>query len=475
MGTHLRLSIVILFIALAGLLVAPRPAQAQWPPFVFRLTPTFAEGRITYDVLFVKQFEGALTDITIKVPLPAGTRYLSSITQANTVASFDGREVTFFSAVLDRNAIRVASFTVEPTDPAQTVFTTQPWLSWKGDMPGDFLANEVTIDISKPVLDWSRPLQSWLRLEATAITGGNVLTYTLYPTNAVTRMWDATIKLPLPAQTTFITAEPSHPFVASFDGREVTFFASELSKDDIERPLQVVVSTQAVTTPLAVTHAWATWRNVGPAVGRTIPEQQDTRTGDIVVQPGGGQWLVADVIGDVPFAGYDVTSLAITNRAETLDVDYFIVGDISGLPLVFLLNINTDCAGQPEYQAIYNQDANSSQFRAWDAIENKWGGALPLGVTNSGPHWVTLSIQKALFAEPQHSQDFCVQGLVQNRDTTYSTPLPGDNIPNAANGTPAHYRALSVQPQATGSLDLPENPAPLEGVPDYAQAYPAAP
>ncbi len=445
----LKLLVITLLVGGPALLAAPNPAQAQWPPFIFRLTPSPSEdGQITYNILFVKRFDGNLNDVTINIPLPAGTRYVSSHAQANTAVNFDGREVSFFTAVLDRNAIRVASFTVEATDPEQTTFITQPWLSWKGDLPGDYLAKEATVDITAERLEWRRPPRSRLQLEATAVTAGEMLTYTLFTDNTRGRMWDVDIKLPLPPGSALIRAEPGHPFVPSFDGREVTFFASELPAETIVEPLQVLLSTGAVTTPLAVTHAWGGWKNVSRAVGRTIALQADTRTGDIVAQPGAGQWLVADPIGDVPFAGYDVTSLAVTNNQQTLDFTYYVVGNVAAAPLIFALNINTDCAGRPEYQAVYNQINKNTLFRAWNFTENKWGKKQPLAVLNPGPHQVILSVDKSLFTEPQHSQDFCVRGVAQNRDDSFSTRLPNEVVPNVNKPRFTRFQAMPPQPAA---------------------------
>jgi len=470
MKFRLNLYVISLLAGALSLLTPPGLAQGQqWPPFTFRLTPTYANGQITYDVLFVKQFDGNLTDIDIKIPLPEGTRFVSSNTQVNTAASFDGREVTFFTAVLDRNAIRVASFTVEPTDSAQTVFTTQPWLSWKGDQPGDFLADEVALDISQTPLAWSRPPRSRVQLEATAVSAGGVLTYTLQPDNVAGRMWDVAVKLPLPAGSALLAAEPAHPFVVDFDGREVTFFAAELPAEAEVEPLQVIVSTGGITTPLAVSHGWATWKNVGRAVGNTIPLQEDTRTGDIVAQPGASQWLVADSIGDVPFPNYDVTSLAISHNPQTLEISYFVVGDVSDAPLVFVANFNTDCADRPEYQAIYNHTNGQAQFRAWNAAEEKWEPGQPITAANPGPHWVMLSLDKALFAEPQHSQDFCVQGVVQNQDASFSTRLPGEVIPNANEPRFSRFQAppvgvtaetAAITPTQVITAPVSEPPAP---------------
>jgi hypothetical protein len=123
-----------------------------------------------------------------------------------------------------------------------------------------------------------------LLLEASAVVADDVITYSLFPFNCGLRMWDMTVKLPLPEGTEFISAEGSGPFAASFDGREVSFKAVELPERE-RYTLQAKVSTAGVSEPAVVTHAWAQWRNVGFGVGRIQPPKTDIRTGDIVVQP----------------------------------------------------------------------------------------------------------------------------------------------------------------------------------------------
>jgi hypothetical protein len=111
----------------------PERAYAEWPPFKFRLKPSHNNGHITYQVNFTSEVDGLMNDIILKIPLPAGTRFVEAGAEPSIQVDFDGSEVTFFTAAAQR--IREAYFTVEVTDPTTTVFTTHAWLAWKGNTP----------------------------------------------------------------------------------------------------------------------------------------------------------------------------------------------------------------------------------------------------------------------------------------------------------------------------------------------------
>lgn len=147
----LVLSIIfVLFILLMLLLMlipAPERAYTQWPPFRFRLTPSYENGRIIYGLRFSNRVDWSMTGVTIKIPLPEGTRFVEASAQPGVSVDVDGTEVTFFSYAVGR-PIRDASFVVEVTDPEASVFTTHASISWQGDHAGDYLTEEVIFDIS---------------------------------------------------------------------------------------------------------------------------------------------------------------------------------------------------------------------------------------------------------------------------------------------------------------------------------------
>lgn len=452
--------VILLFISLPG------SVEARWPPFTFRLTPTHHEGQITYDIWFVDRLDGVFTDLTIKVPVPEGTRYVKGSAQATTEVRFDGEEVTFFSAFLDRRSIRVASFTVEITDPEQTVFTTQPWLSWEGDLPGDYLANEVSIDISEPPpLDWTAPPRSRFHLEAKAVVMDDVITYEIYPINWRGRIWDADIKLPLPPGTTLLNVETSYPFVDSFDGREVTFFASELEFAYEVEPLRVQVSTLGVEDPIVVTHVWAGWKNVGRAVTRRQPLHEDTRTGDMVVQPHATQWVMPDDIGDTPFGNYDLATVAIEKGEDAFDFIFYTVDSIGpvGEPLIFIFYINNDCRGGLDYQAVYTHYDGHSWFQGWNDQKRGWNDPQPIEAVNPGPRLIRLRVPFALFQARSDTQEFCGVGRAQNLLDVYSRPLPDETAPTRQIWEVSRYKAALFE-----EIPLPSIPTTLQPVPTPA-------
>ena len=143
-------------ILLFSLTLMPEPAQAQWPPLKFRLSSVYADGNITYTLNLSKKFDGPMADLLIKIPLPPGTRFLEAGGPTGTDATFDGAEVTFFTPTLHK-PLKDAYFIVAVDDPARTEFSTHAWLSWKGDIAGDFLTRPHTIDITRTPLLWEKP------------------------------------------------------------------------------------------------------------------------------------------------------------------------------------------------------------------------------------------------------------------------------------------------------------------------------
>jgi hypothetical protein len=61
---------------LLSLIPSPKPALAQWPPFNFRLNPVYENGKIKYQLKFFSRVDWPLDHLTIKVPLPEGTRFV---------------------------------------------------------------------------------------------------------------------------------------------------------------------------------------------------------------------------------------------------------------------------------------------------------------------------------------------------------------------------------------------------------------
>jgi len=437
MMTHYK-TILAIFITLLTLpWLSPGPAQAQWPPFRLVLDPSFDNGKITYNLTFINRAEWAMTDVIIKVPLPEGTRFLEAGASSLTDVNFDGSEVTFTTSVFHR-PLRDIFFVVEVTDPAQATFTTRPWVSWKGEQPGDYLDREVSIDITKPSLIWDRPSGSSLELEARATVADNIVTYLIYTKNDNwQRMWDLKINVPLPAGATFLEAQAPHPFTSSFDGKEVSFFAIEMARDIWSGPLQIKLSTQKATAPFLVTHAWATWKNSSRAVGQRFPLQEDTRTGNLVIQPHAVEQVVADPIGDVPFSSYDLTAVAVEEEPTDLKIIFYTAGLIgpADAALEYLLYLDTDCnsdTGQyrnpigAEYAVNYKHDKQRSTIRTFDNAKQSWTNFTDLKSVAGGKMiviWVPYNMI-------ENSTQFCWRGQSGLLTDAYESGPTSDRVIN---------------------------------------------
>jgi hypothetical protein len=217
-------------VLLLSLILSPKPAQAKWPPFDFRLSPVHENGTIKYNIKLSSQVESPLANLMIKIPLPKGTRFVAVDTQPTISSIFDGAEVSFATSLLDPPLIDTF-FVVEAVDPEQTVFETHAWIAWQGEQPGNYLTPNISFDINRQPLNWDEPSNPRLLLKASAAVTEGIVTYSIYLTNVGgLRMWDLNVKVPIPAGTTFLAAETPPKFTSNFDGREVSFFISELER-----------------------------------------------------------------------------------------------------------------------------------------------------------------------------------------------------------------------------------------------------
>lgn len=435
--------IIALLICLLMLAIPSQSSYAQWPPFRFNLTPSYQDGKITYTLDFLDQTGGSMRDVVINIPIPEGTSYLEGTAQASTSVTFDGKEVSFVTYMLSQNRIRTASFTVEITDPSRTEFTTHAWISWKGEVSGDFLTDEVSVDTTKEQkpLSWNRPPNSNLFLEMGAKVTDDIVTYTIQAENtrggSSLRMWDVKINVPIPADTTFLSADATAPFVATFDGREVSFSAIELAVNEEVAPLSFKVSTKDATEPFLVTHAWASWKNSGRGVIRNLVSQDEVQTGDVIVQLNSAQQTESDPVGDVPFASYDLTSVALQRKDNTLEASLFTAGPLcpADAPLQFQLFIDTDCnsgtgrstAGLGvEYQVVYNVEEGKPKVRAWDAEKENWSRYQTVeGGFPAGSQTVNMLIP---YNFSEGGDQLCWTARARYIDNSYELSLPVDNV-----------------------------------------------
>lgn len=438
-----KFSLVISMALLLILIVVPQSVYARWPPFKYTLTPRYENGKIIYNLQFLKRVKWPLTQVTFKIPLPEGTRYVESNAQPTTSVSFDGVEVTFFSSVLHED-IEVASFVVEVTDPTKNIFTARTWISWEGEEPGSLWAEDVSIDIRKPLLDWADPSASSLQLEAVATVTDDIIIYSIYPKNvrdnARVRMQDVEINVSIPEGTTYLSAEASSPFAANFNGQEVSFTALELERWAEVGPLNVKVSAKEATAPFIATHAWASWKNTGRRVGTSVVPQEETTTGSIIVQPHVSQWVVSDLVGDVPFSNYDLTSLALQDDGTAVGINFYLAGS-SGpvdVPLSFYFLVNSDCRTDTgaltearlgaEYRVKFKTDYHQADIDSWDGSARSWvriGKGTVTAENSPGGKVLTIALPYNLIG---NNRQFCWVAQSFNRTTTYNTTLPSDQI-----------------------------------------------
>jgi hypothetical protein len=440
-----KLSLAICIVLVLVLIPAPERVHAQWPPFRFHLTPSYDNGKITYRIEFYSRVDWTMTHVTFKIPLPVGTRFLEASAQQTTSVDFDGAEVTFFTSDLYR-PIRTASFVVEVADPKMTVFTAHAWIAWQGDHPGDYLTEDVSIDITEQPLNWEVPSTSSLELEARATVADDVIIYAIYPRRVGwSRMWDLKVNVAVPEGTTFLSAEAPPPFVASFDGREVSFSSLELERYAQVGPLSFRVSTEGVAAPFVVTHAWAVWKNVG----RGVAEEQ-ARTGDIVVQPHASQWVASDMIGDVPFSNYDLTSIALQEDGPALKIIFYVVGDLGpvGEPLEYSLYIDGDCRTDTglwrsyrgvEFRVRYRHGKGKADISFWDEEKRRWIYSGPIEMNSPVGGMVVLWVP---YDSLEDGRQFCWVGEARNTTSAFSSNPPTEMVPNGTDLRLAQYEAV---------------------------------
>ncbi len=467
------------------LLPAPRRAYAQWPPFRFRLTPTYENGQITYQLRLSSEVEWRMADITIKIPIPEGTRYLKADAPSTTQVSFDGREVTFFTFHEDIDDV---SFVVEVTNPELTVFTTYAWIAWGGDHPGDYLEEEESIDITEKPLPWQEPRSPRVELEAEAQVTNDIITYNIYPTSVTgKRVWDLEVRAPVPEGTTFLSAEAPPSFVTGFDGHEVTFSTLELPSKTEVGPLSFKVSTAGLTAPVVETNAWAAWKTKG-----TDTRPQDTSTGPITVTPHTVQHVVADMSGDVPFANYDLTSIALQEDGSDLKITFYTAGpplsfpQIEGEeePLQYIFYIDRDCradTGDPhkgrgmEYRLKYKHNKGEAEISLWEepvvapiaaseeveVIEE--GDWRDIGLINISipldEQTVTMWVPYDLLGQdPETEADqFCWLAEAKNKTKGFSSNPPTERLPSSLDPRLTRYEIV----RTSGSADQPRHAPPL--------------
>lgn len=399
-----------------------------------------------------------MEDIAFKIPIPEGTKYVEGGAPATTSAGFTGQEVIFFTSVFHL-PIQGAFFIVEITDPEQTVFTTDVLIEWKGDRPGSYLLEDVTLDITKEDLDWGNPRYRLdLGLMAT-VNEDDTITYSVYPAKGSwLRMWDLRINIPVPEGTRFLSMTAPPQYGTDYDGKVVYFKIAELPQDADFGPPRFVVSTEDVPdNQPVVTHAWAAWKNSARSVGWRFPLEEQLTTGDLIVQPRLPQQALADIIDDVPLSNYDVTAIALQDDGPNLKVTFHMVEPpTTNEPLVFMFFVDQDCrddTGQwrigrgTEYRARYRPQQKEAEFTVWDEEQQNWlhRESLPLEYDIDNKT-VILELPYSLI---DYQEKFCWVSIVRNNSQEFTTYLPSDRTPDSYISELTEYRPTNTAELAT--------------------------
>ncbi|MCB0213992.1 MAG: hypothetical protein KDJ52_31935, partial [Anaerolineae bacterium] len=376
--------------ALLMMTFSSQSIYAAWPPFKFLLTPVYSNGKITYDIEFRNRVDWLMTDVQIKIPLPEGTRFIEANVSDNVDTGFDGSEITFLIPVADRQIKdNSVTFTVEVIDPTQTVYSTFAWISWEGDEAGDYLTDQVYVDITHDTLNWTEPALPRLQFEIKAQVTEEDITYFVYPQTASNvRMWDVEINFPIPDNTELVSTEAPLPFAVVVGNNEVSFRAIEIQQKANIEPLIVKVATSNVTTTPITTQVWATWKNSSRKVIRQIVAKEEVSTNSFSVQPNIPQEVFFDTVtDDVPFSELDLQRInlkdVLLDDAPTLVVNYWMSEkvEIGGASVSYRLYIDTDCNSKTggkfgyvgaEYYAIFGQSSGYARLEKWDASTRAW-------------------------------------------------------------------------------------------------------
>ncbi len=387
---------------IAMLVTVPWSLMAQedenWPPVeVYIEAKPLENNRFLLTLNFENNAAWVMQDLVIKIPLPPGTRFVEATSLPLTEITFDGQEITLTTNTLGPGGDVPDTYIIlESIFPGQTIFTVHPWASWMGGEPGDYLFEELMFDLAAPFLGWEAPY-SRIKLYNRATIINRQLTYYTYIQNVEgERIWDVSLKLPLPPNTNVVEALTAPTYTAGFDEKEVSFFSLEppLQKTFTD-PLIVKAKIES-NEPFVYFQPYAFWTNFFE--GEVTYPQKESATGDIAtIEPHLPQWIVADPIGDVPEAPYDLTSAILQRDGESLKITFYTA---ENLPLLgqgsrYRLYIDLDCSPETgetstsswrnsfgmDYRLTYERDQGKARLHQFSKAINDWKT-----ISNVG-HW----------------------------------------------------------------------------------------
>ncbi len=338
-------------------------------------------------------------------------------------------------------------------------------------------------------LNWTRP-EPRIQLEVRASSDGELLVYTIYATNTTKEpVWDLAITVPLLDGASPLSTSQPETFVVKSDDDAVTFFTSRFDARQRSDPLILRLSTEEVTAPFAVVQVEASWKHVQEGLLRSTLVAESTRTGDIVVQPRATQRVVGDAFRDVPFANYDLTSVALQDDGSLLKITLYLAGQLGplGAPIDLYAYLDGDCretTGKPrkglglDYRVRYSHRNGYAEIGRWapepgaggegDKAKNKgtWEDLASISVYRpQGGQTVELWIPYALL---DTGPFLCWLAESANRTDRYSQKLPIDRLPDGDSLTvTTRYR---VQNPAAVRLPAPPRSDPRQGYTATAQS-----
>jgi hypothetical protein len=458
-----------------------------WPPFWFGLTPAYQDGQIIYLASLYSRVEWDMVDLEVKIPLPAGTRFLRAEASPDIGVQFDGVEITLRKLSVGKGGYydNVRLF-LEPTSADQTNYVTRPWITWKGEHAGSYLHPPISFDITQLPPPWTPPPRSHLRLNLGAWVGPEQIIYTLYAQNSHwNSLVDVWTNLPLPPGTELqeIAADaPYQPFnVGAITANREASFRAEAIPPATTSLLTLTLRSTAQTQFPATTKLWTRWGN--PDTTYDLP-QQSLLLDPLSIRDARPRYIIFDAAEDVPAPLPDLLAADIAKTSQGFQLGLETREPIpqNNPQIYFTFHFNTEpnfqedpCAPDatpagiagnpygPEYEIRYYPERNGSRFYRWLDEAGDWdwsaAGDLYLNVKATSTRALLSMPKELLPLEPPF------QWWVTSH---YLPSWPVDAVPNDAGNQPLQTITAFVfegagqfppsAPQQTPQPVLPQQP-----------------
>jgi hypothetical protein len=174
-------------------------------------------------------------------------------------------------------------------------------------------------------------------------------------------------------------------------------------------------------------------------VGRRVAFQEETRTGDIIVQPRAAQQVISDRIGDVPFSNYDLASLALGHDGTNLEITFYSAAEVgpAGEPLEYTLYIDRDCRADTglakrglgvELRVRYRHNTGKTYLHTRNEANTGWSPIKSAELrTIVRGNQVIISVPDSALGQ---GQGFCWTAYVGNKTKGFASSLPADAVPD---------------------------------------------